>query len=730
MTRLFTSLCCFLLLIGILSSCKKKDFDTFYERPQGLGDPIYQQLQARGNFTSLLTCIDKAGYKDILSKAGYWTMFAPNDDAFNKYFQESGIKDANSIKDSVATKIVRYALVYNAFKTDRLADYQSGAGWVPNLAFKRRTAYYDTEHKETVNGKEMLVIASNRNNNAAGIYFVVEDNNNKYIPYFLDNYLNTARLSAADYNYFYANNPYNGFNVSDAQIVNKDIVAENGIIHETNRVILPLPNIDQYLSSKSQYSKFKSIFDKYMVSYLVSPEASAKYKEITGLSQDVYVKVFNAGLAYSLNNENYLKLEDNDGQMEGYTMFAPTNDALNKYLNEVLLEHYHSLDALPQEVLFDFLNAHMWTATVWPTKFGSTLNAQGQGALFDPNADVVDKNVLSNGVFYGTNKVQEANVFSSVFGKSYLDPKYSLMTRALSVSLKLNIINTSLKYTIFLISDDAMKAAGFNYDIDANTWRYTPPGGGASTSGSTAWDKLSRIINTHVVKEDLSNLSGSGIVETYDGEYIKYNNGGVFSAGNLENGITHHATNHKTASNGSVYYIDGLLSEPTLSVGKHLEKLAAVPGSTFNRFFNYLKSSNIYNTLTGEIVGMTSGSFYTLFVPDNTAIDAAVTQGWLPASTTPGAIEDKNKVANFIKYHIIQKTTVVPDGKKEGGFLTLLQKENGDPTSLTVINNVPGNMQLKDMRSGIAHIIYQNSNNLSNRTVIHQIDTFLKFDAN
>jgi uncharacterized surface protein with fasciclin (FAS1) repeats len=166
-------------LLALFASCSQ-ELDPYYARPEGLQDPIYQQLEARGNFKSLTALIGKAGYKDILSKSGYWTMMAPNDEAFTKFFQEKGFTDASKVDSITAAKIVRYALIYNAFRTEQLSDYQSGAGWVVDNAFRRRTAYYDGYQNETINGVPMVVVGVNRNN---GIYYPA-DNNNKYISYF------------------------------------------------------------------------------------------------------------------------------------------------------------------------------------------------------------------------------------------------------------------------------------------------------------------------------------------------------------------------------------------------------------------------------------------------------------------------------------------------------------------------------------------------------------------
>ncbi|WP_164890993.1 fasciclin domain-containing protein [Botryobacter ruber] len=692
-------------------------------------EPVYQVLQAKGNFKSFLACVDKAGYKDVLSKAGYWTIFAPNDEAFQLYFQDAGIAGVEAMDAATAEKIVKYAMVYNAFKTDRLADYQSGLGWKSNQAYKRRTAYYEGVQRENINGAENLVVASNRNNRSGSDYYNVNDNNNKYIPYFLNKYFNARGLTAYDYNYFYPNTPFTGFNVGGAKIVTWDIIAENGVVHELDKVITPLPNLDKYLASQNRYSKFRSIFEKYMVSYLVNAPATEKYNLINGGSNNVYVKVYDAGLMYSPNNENYLKFEDNDGQQEGYTLFAPTNEALDAYLKNVLLEHYPTLDDVPKQIIYDFLNAHMWNMTVWPSKFQSTHNSFGQGALFNPETDVVDKKVLSNGMFYGTSKVQEANVFSSVFGKVYLDPKYSLMTRALTVALKPILINTSIKFTVFLASDEVVKAAGFDYNLDANRWEYTPPGGGAKLTGTSAWDKLNRIINAHVALGDFTNVTtGNGVIETYNGEYIRFSQNSVFSAGNLEKDMAPGASNQKVTSNGTVYYVDQLFLDPQQAMGLHLKKLAEQPDSPYKKFYDYLSNAAIYTPATGALLGVADGSFYTLLAPDNAAIDAAVAEGYLPAATNPSENEDKEKVANFIRYHIISKAAVAADGKKEGGYLTILDKENGEAT-MVAVTNTPGSMTVRDMKGGTARVITASSNNVSNRAVIHLLDDFLRFDT-
>jgi uncharacterized surface protein with fasciclin (FAS1) repeats len=723
-----------LSLVVLLVNCRKKEWDAYYGRPENLAPPIYQQLETNGNFKNLLACIDKAGYKQTLSSAGYWTLFAPNDEAFAKFFQERGITGVDKIDSTTVQAMVQYLLVYNAFNKENIDDYQSSTGWVVDQAFRRRTAYYTGFYDDTMqNGQVVKATQSNRNGSTSP--YVVNDNNNKYIPYFTDVYFNGRNLTAADYNYFYPTSQYGGFNVADAKVVTKDIVAENGIIHEIDRVITPLPSIDEYLNSRPEYSEFKKLYDKYLVSFILNDNATNRYKLLTGDNKQVYVKVFNSSLAFSPNNENYLKLQDNDGQQNSWTIFVPKNDILLDYEKNVLLEHYGSFDNTPTSIVLDFLNAHMWQTPVWPSKFNSTMNFVGEEARFNPQTDVFDHKILSNGIFYGTNKVQEANVFSSVYSRAYLDPKFSIMTRLLNTDLKFIITYLGSKFTLFMMSDAVLRAAGYDFNTSSNQYTYTPPSGGATQSGEAIRQNLLRILNTCVIPGDLPELSGSGIVEAYNNEYIKWNNNQIMTAGTQDASKVVSVDSTRTTKNGKVYYLNGLLTFTSVNVGTHIVNLGGTSSapSDFNYFANYLINSGIYIAATGEINGIAAGTNYTVFVPSNDAIKEAVKDGVLPGNRTTGAPKfssltrpERDQVDFFILYHILNKKSLVPNGEESGPFETLLKNSAGEVLPINV-SNQPGSIQITDMKNEKANVIVSKSNHLSNRTVIHLIDKYLKF---
>ena len=735
---------CFLFfsLALLFTNCRKKDFDTFYKRPESLEPPIYQTLTAKGNFKSLLTLIDKSGYKNTLSNAGYWTMFAPNDAAFQTYFTSSNTS-VEKIDSTAAQAIIQYLLVYNAFDKSRIDDYQANIGWVPDNAFRRRTAYYTGFYTDTLpNGQAVKAVAANRNGST--FPYSSADNNNKYVPYFTDVYFAAKKLTAADYNYFYPNSQFSGFNVESAKVVTKDITAENGVIHELDKVVLPLPSIDEYLRSKPEYSEFRKLYYKYVVNFVLNADASQRYQLLTGNSQSVYVKAYSSLLAFAPNNENHLKIQDNDGQQDSWSIFVPKNDELLSYIKNVLLEYYGkdlaNLDRLPPQVIIDFLNAHMWQTAVWPSKFKSTFNFLGEEARFDPQADVIDRKVLSNGFFYGTSKVQEANVFSSVYSRAYLDPKYSIMTRLLDAELKFVINSPAQKFTLFMMSDDVIKAAGYDYNPSINEWGYTAPGA-ARVAGEAVRQRLLRILNTSLVQTpqgELNDLSGTGTIASYNGEVINFKNNQILSGGSVERNFSIKIDSSRTVKNGKVYYVNNLLTFADSSIGTQIRRLGSAPTSNFNYFWQLFLNSTLYTSISdinqAAINGTTAGTFYTVFVPTNAAIMQAVKDGVLPGNKTTGAptfnpttAADRTAVERFIQYHILNKRSVIPDGKDSGGFETLLKNAAGDALSVTVIST-PGTMQVTDMNNRKANVIINQSNNLSNRTVIHLIDNYLKYN--
>lgn len=733
-------LCMGLLLV--ISSCRKQAFDDYYGRPDWLESAIYSRLEEEGRFSLILKLIDKSGYANTLNQAGYWTFFAPNDEAVNAFLREQGIGSIDNVSEELANKIVRYALVYNAFKTDHISDYQSTLGWIPGMGFRRRTAYYDGFQKQTVkiNGveTELIVAASNRNNRTVSFgapYYVDADNNNKYLTYFHSVYASMNNLVSSDYNFFYPNSTWEDFNLQGGRIVKADIIAENGVIHEIDKVILPQLSLDQYLAENDDYSFFRdSILNRFFVTYQPNELASRTYEYRTGQSAQVYIKAYDPLLIFSPNNENYLKMEDNDGQMDAYTMFIPKNEVLIPWVRTVLLEHYRTLGNVPKAVLADFVNSLMWENAVWPSQFSSKTNAHDEDARFELT-DVVDKQMLSNGFFYGTSKLQESDLFSTVYRHVILDPRYSLMLNLLNAEYKNIVTNPDKQFTFFLFPDLLLQQLGYLYNERINEWTWRDRNG--NTNGhNIAFPRLQRILYTHIVETpngELDNIGGtSGYIQAGDktipGEYIKWDQGRLYAGGNEFYGQPVQIVGSaKFGNNGRVYYVDNLLEFSPETSGATVQRVAQL-NPDVSRFRDYLFASPLYRPADLTIDGVSSGGAYTILMPNNSAIQAAIDADLLPSNPATADVAERQAIDNFLKYHILTNVNIAPDGNQEILSGITLLKDINDESLIVGVQNARNNLRIVDQ--GGRSIPVENNVNLyiGNRIVLHELNGYLNYN--
>lgn len=739
-----------LLLLAFLmlfSACEDKKA-KYYERPEWLEPPIYSQLSERGNFTSLLSCIDKAGYKNILNNAGYFTLFAPTDDAFSQYFAEQGFSSVDDIDSISARKIVQYLLLQNAYTKDQLDDYQSSDQeiWVENQAFKRQTNYYKWVYNDSVNGTIEKIIDANAVSGGESYSnaYVTGDYNYKNIPYFTSDFLAEKNLTAYDYEFFFPDVVFSGFNLADANIVEVDLYAENGIIHIIDKVISPLENIEEYLAGEDAYSMFRSIINKYLKNISPAPEeVNLLFEQSTGMNADIYGK-FYQNMAFAPNCENFLRYgeggEDYDNQKNGWTMFAPTNAAIQQFFDDKFLKYYASLDMMTPNQIADFVNAHLWLTTVWPSKFDQAQNTYGENARFDVETNVVDSKMCSNGMFYGVNAVQATDLYYTVLGDINLNPDYVIMLQALrSFPTIISLLkNTAVDLQVFLINNDQMTDLGFFWNGDLGRWEFTDSYDGSL--GSNATNALERLIYLHIIEGKDVDFTGDGIVRTGiddRGEYIRFYRNYVWGSGNGTALSRVAGEVDSEPSNGQSYELSAPLKFSIDNLGAQLES-----NSAFRNFYRYLEKSAtslseigasmqgyLYDTNTKAITDVQNTNNNTLLIPSNDAIDQAVADGLLPPITISDFTQaEQEKVAAFVNYHILPKRIIVPQEGLKDAAVTLYKNTDGD--TYIVLESDGTGLTIMDSQTRVAKTVSRYSNILANRAVIHQIDNYLSYPQN
>jgi uncharacterized surface protein with fasciclin (FAS1) repeats len=709
----------------VISSCKN-DKDKYYERPDWVAAPIYQQLQAKGRFTHYIECLNKLGFNNILDRTGYFTVFAPNDSAFEAFLKMNNYPSVNDIDTVTLRKIINYSIVFNAYDNRNVAIYQNGPSQNVNYddaekAYMRKTMYYKPFYKMITVGGEVVKVLDMNNNSYTS--YSLEDNNNKNIPIFTTPFFSKNKLTSYDYNYFYPNVPFTGFNVADAKVLTSNIPAENGYIHEVDKVIVALDNIEGAFASDDNYSKFRKLIEDRCIEFLYILNITSKYQKLYRDNERVLVKTY-ANMAYNLNNE-YVT------QKEGFTLFAPDNNAYDEIERKVAYYYGGNLRSVPLSVLSTFFNSLLFRGSVWPSKFKDNVNLFNEGVYLDETADIRDAKLCSNGIFYGTKKAQHSDQFYTVYGELFLNPKYSMMLYAVQQGdLYEDLTNKANKLVAFLIPDEVFQKHGFKFN-ENNGLEFR------GSTGTLVRDRLIRIVKLHFVlnnynelpdsnKDGVVELSGEGLAETIGGEFIKYNNNTLYAAGNLENNEVVNAQPSvvlENPINGCVFETDSVLEYPVQGIGKYIES-----NPNFRMFFKYLKYSPIYTAATGAISGVTENYDYTFLIPTNEAMQKAISEGYLPADTVSTDNLIIEKIRDFLQYHIINKNIVILNGRQNGGFECFLNTLDKGPTHVIIDQdkNVPY-FRITDMMGRTANMVVPNSNNLANKAILHQIDNYLRF---
>jgi uncharacterized surface protein with fasciclin (FAS1) repeats len=722
---LFKQIALGMALVLVFACCEENM--EHYERPDYLAGPIYQQLEKEGRFENYLTLLDTIGYKNILNRTGYFTVLAPNDSAFNIFLQDKGFVSLNQLDTVTMKQIVQYSIIDNGYTRRTLAAYQSSGGWVYDVAFRRLTRANEYYHKDTIFKKEVYEGSNKVIKEIEGEEVYIRNRENKHVPYFIDLFMNKQGLSSENLNKFFPGIGYDGFNIMDARVINDNLIAENGYIYELGKVLTPLPNFDEYLVVHPQAGEmktFKSILD--MVSYGVYD--SAVYQSLP-----VYTKSFEAmeinkvkySVDFPVNYEGWLTGVggSNASQINCWTLFVPSNQAMEQLLNDKILKHYASLDEIIKakraNILFDIINDHMFYTAIWPEKMASNTAAFGKSLT---DNDFFAYNMASNGFFYGINTVLESsNSFTSVFSEVYLNPEYSFMYDAMmspELNLKNILTNREIKYTLLLTPNSVFKAAGWDNAILGYFYKTSDPSRKLN-------EEFYGIINSLILKGQKDDFSGNGVLLTNDGGFLKYENNQVWAGGNEENGSKVNINQLDVdVNNGVLYKTNGLLLQPTRAFNTVLSTPPS--GASFASFKKYVDASGVFEG--NDLKEFVPGLPFTLLVPT----DAAIATAGLPDPATTDSIE-KIAIKRFVEYHIIPDESLFTDAALTGGFKTAyVTGITGRLRSYAtvVVGGSKNNLTVTDKMGNTANVLNNNASNIItvDKRIILQIDKVLEFE--
>src|SRR4030042_811729 len=208
-TKYFHFLLTVAFLVGICWGCHEDITDLEkYKSPEWLKGKLFTQIKAQEDLNIFISCLEKTGYDTLLNTSGSYTVFAPTDEAFQKFFQDHPVY--SSIEDIPVKEldaIIRYQIIYNAW-TKRQFQTLDVSGWIdPDnelsepRAYKRATLFYEENKSFPAKrfGSYYRIVDSTESTSNKIAYTEF----NKYCPIFFQEFFNVYDLNYNDYEFYF-----------------------------------------------------------------------------------------------------------------------------------------------------------------------------------------------------------------------------------------------------------------------------------------------------------------------------------------------------------------------------------------------------------------------------------------------------------------------------------------------------------------------------------------------
>lgn len=470
MRKMFTKVLIAFLSFLLFTGCRD-EVKEYYERPDYLRGNAYEFLQERGNFTYFLSALEMTGYKDALDGRGLYSVFAPNDESFQRYMTKKGktsLQDFNL--DSLKILISYHLIEFSFNRSDFLAFSKTASAEEPEEG--DGSCYkYETLAQEGI--KTMTDPNTVRN---VKVY-----QQKKFLPVLSTRLFRTQESNnyESDYKVFFPSINWQGDDnhlyVANAAVVESGIPIDNGYMYVVDEVIEPLPTVYNALAGQSSNFKiFKELYDRFAYMYY-DANKTKDYAELgDSLFQFYHYLPPTAGedlpdiaceWTVSENESDY------EARLKyAFNCFVPTDNVLAPYIQNFFgVEHYQDIPLLN---LYYLLKAHVANRQklILPSQLDKGLEGSlGEEWTVERN-NLVATQFCSNGVLYGIDKVLEPAVFTMVMRPFFQYPRFSTM---LNIAHKQGtfgaMVDPEREYTIFAIANDALKDKyGYNVNYYAN----------------------------------------------------------------------------------------------------------------------------------------------------------------------------------------------------------------------------------------------------------------------
>jgi uncharacterized surface protein with fasciclin (FAS1) repeats len=700
-----------LICAVLLTACEKK-FDEYYKVPEDLIGTILEVLEEDGNYTQFIKAVELVEYDDVLGKTGNFTVFAPDDNAFAEFFTESGYTSLEDIPEKELDGIVYYHIVFWAYSKFMLL-YGLGIQDVDidysPLNFKQITKFIPpmTVEFDTL-GQDYTVY-----------------HESKFIPVYSSELFAEMDLNASEnYSFLYPGTSFSGFNVDRAEVVEADVPAQNGWIHKINKVLIPPDNHDDILEKKPEFSVFRELLERntfyqYNQTYTTQQDNEGDVNE-DGILDSLFLKmniIFPSGSSPDGENVGY------NGHQNVLTLFAPTNDALQNFMNNYTTG-YSSIYQIGAYWINWYLS-HYMGANYWPSRF-STLTEDWEmdlvASLIDCNIseeDIYYSQMASNGPFCGINKFFLPKIYESVAQPIFGNADYEWFSDMLVFYMADQLLNEeNLEFTLFAPTNSAIDESGYMFRTGLGGWGiYSKSNPLAPIPRQFGSD----IVKTHIVFGELSesDFEEGSFIETSQHTYIGITQDGIYSGGDITPAKL--SAPEIVSGKGVLYKIDRMLVSPRFSIFDIISNPNIYP--QYQKFYQLCYESGLMlldeNQSPISLNNISVGTYYSCFIPTNEALIQAISDGIVPA--------DPEELQQFLRYHFVEGV-IFSDGETSGEFnTTRIDEVSGYLFNTIEIINQKYDLKVKDNLGNIRNVLPVFPNLMAEDGVVHQIDSVLLF---
>ena len=734
------------IMAGLLFSACDNHQDRF-DTPSWLGGSNIQFLEENENYSIFLEMLKRSGFYESVNTISY-TLFVPDNAAFEKYFQENGIAGVDAMTDDEIYNLFSLHILVNPRSRNDLI-YEVAFGQIENINWEYASAFFKKQTTSVPPYYKELPRYDANITDSVSIYAT----STKFVPFWSREYLQYifSPTDGSDYEFLYPGSDYDSeselsqyaMNWSNAKILpNPENPNElgrktsSGFIYPLDQVAKPLPTIEVYLREhQDKYGLFYDLLQRF-ARYTNKKDIEV---EVNGVPQAVphYIKGYTNGIP---------SIADERGpknapwaifyQKDYFTAFVPQDNILQNYIDTKLLPTFGSIDSVPEITLSYLLRAHLNNSLGLVSKMEKGI-FDNFGTPITISRDEINSGYMcSNGGFYDMKKVMEPYAFTSITEKLFFDKDYStFLSMLINNSLLTDLTTKGDEATFFASTNEELLAANIRYEpsdekiyfknID-DVWR---PMGDAN---------LLEFIKNHMTYQKVTDLSGEGFIRMLSGNYVHYINGRVEGPENQflkESGETSLV---KETQDGVMYHTNIPIKSRNYTLAKLLfnsldEQYAqTLSDTTLTEFSQILVDSRLLNYrikdfTTGELLPtlnfLNAFEAWTIFAPTNEAIREARAQGLIPTR--------RDSLVSWINYHCVPGRVILDDGNPDGTgtFNTYLERETIEDVTFyetLEINNATHDLQVTDNSGQVVHVDHSMADMLAQKGVVHKINTVLK----